>query len=205
MSESLAERVRTATETELGRLSGDKVLLGATAAQLERGAVVGALRRALQAAAKEATAWRSDADGDVRMALDRAVAGFESGESELAAVVDGDPPEGPVAIAYGAPTLTLARAGAACVGAPLVLDGLLLQGVSFFVNEADADLADRCRAVRSGLEETRHDAGERLLAACTSEDEETAVVAGGVAAVEASYEQYVDQVTDLGLDPKPIC
>lgn len=205
MSESLAERVRTATETELGRLSGDKVLLGATGASLDRADVLGAIRRALGTAATETTAWQNDVEDDVEAALGLAVDGFEAAEATLATAANGDVPDGPVVLALGSPPTALELAGAGCIGAPLVLDGLLLQGVSFFVNEADPDLADRCRSVREELSATRETAGDRLAAACTDEADDAAVVSGGVGAIEASYERYVALVTELGLDPKPIC
>jgi hypothetical protein len=212
MTETVTEQVRAAAGTELDRLAGDKLLLAATGATLEDAAVLGALRRALRTAADASAAWAGDAPDPVADALAEAGEGFEAAQGVLDD--DGGEPgaeganegsDAPSSLDLGDPATPLERAGACCVGAPLVLDGLALQGVSHFVNEADAAEADRARAARSEIDAAREDATATLVAACAGEDDTEAVVAGAVGAVEASYEDFATEIEAMGLDPKPVC
>lgn len=203
MDEPFAERLRAAAGTKLDRLSGDKVLLAATAATLEDDAVVGALRRTLAAASERSERWGETSDGEVAAALGTAAAAFREAEDDLDA--DGEAPDGPTLLALGDPDGPLARAGACCVAAPPLVDGLALQGVSYFVNEADTAAADRCRAVRGTVRDGGESATETLAAVCDSGADREAVVDGAVGAVEATYDRYARTLDGMGLDPKPIC
>jgi hypothetical protein len=205
MDESFEDAVRAACTTELDRLSGDKVLLAATDATLERAAVLGALRRSFGRAAVQSEAWSRTAEAPVGAVLAEAADGFGAAGADLAEDAASDPPDGPTVLTLGDPQGALARAGACCVAVPLLLDGLALQGVSFFVNEADTSRADRCRAARDALDEIGDDATATLAEACADEADRSAVVDGAVAAIEASYATYVESLEDMGLDPKPIC
>jgi len=88
--------------------------------------------------------------------------------------------------------------GAGLVGLPLVLDRLFLQGISFFVNEADEARADLFRDLRETTD------GIRDSAADLDVDEERARNAAS-AVVTAAYDEYVDRLEAMGFDPKPIC
>ena len=210
MTESFDDTVKTACGTELDRLAGDKVLLAATDATLEEEAVVAAIRRPLQVTAERAEDWAGVAEGEAASALEGIAAGCREADRAVRSAPDAEqppeaPPDGPTMLALGEPETALARAGACCVGAPPILDGLGLQGVSFFVNEADTAGADRCRAVREEIRTARETAAEHLHAACADEADREAVVAGAVAAVEATYDRYAEALAGMGLDPKPIC
>lgn len=203
MDEPVTQSVQAACGTQLDRLSGDKVLLAATGATLEREVVVGALRRGLREAADWGETWAMEADDTVAPILQDAAEGFQAADDTLAG--GGDPLAGPTLLAHGDPESGLARSGACGVAAPLVLDGLGLQGVSFFVNEADTARADRCRAVRDTLAETRETVTTALESVSEDEADREAVTRGAIAAVEATYARYVETLEEMGLNPKPIC
>jgi hypothetical protein len=219
MDESFEDAVRAACGTELDRLSGDKVLLAATDATLERAAVLGALRRSFGRAAAQSDAWATSAEEPVGSVLAEAADGLSAagvalaedvtepaeGEADVAEDTASAPPDGPTVLTLGDPQVPFARAGACCVAAPLLLDGLALHGVSFFVNEADTARADRCRAARQAVGEIGEKTTAQLADACADEGDRTAVVDGAVTAVEASYATYVEILGGMGLDPKPIC
>ncbi|MFB6189841.1 MAG: transcription antitermination protein [Halapricum sp.] len=92
------------------------------------------------------------------------------------------------------------RVGAGLIGVGLVLDGWALQCVSFFVNEADEAAADEFREVRSALESIRA-AGEKAV----ESEQRAAAVAAALDIVTVTYEDYVETLDGLGLDPKTVC
>jgi hypothetical protein len=102
----------------------------------------------------------------------------------------------------GDPADDAARAGAGLVGLPLVLDRLLLQAVSYHVNEADHAAADVVRDLRETVADARDGDAERVAEAT---DDHEAAVGGAIGAIEAAYAEYADRLEAMGLDPRPIC
>lgn len=202
----LRNRVESATETELGRLRSDKVLLAATGADISTGTVVAVIDATLGAYASSLEQWAGETE-------ERGLAeAFETAAASVAAARDpfaGDDAIGAAPdrrlLAFGDPASARERAGAGLIAAPAIVDGLGLQAVSFFVNEADRERADRCRALRSTVTTLRDDAGASIEAVCDAEAAWAAVETGAIGAIEASYRVYVDVLGEMGLDPKPVC
>jgi hypothetical protein len=202
--EDLLGRVRTRTDTELSRLGSEKLLLAATDATLEPDAVAGALLTDIGAARDRLEVWGGRADAEaVAAALSDGAARVEHLEGTVAkawpeATVE---KEGLLANLEdpGSPS---GRAGAGLLGLPLVLDRLLLQSVSFHVNEANTGAADRLREARDGLREIREEAVGSSVAATPNPD---AAVADAVAVIAAAYDTYESRLEAMGLDPKPLC
>lgn len=205
---ALLDSVRASMDTELDRLGSEKSLLAATEARLEpdpvlvtAAAVLVEARDMLRVWADEATAdTAADTLGDVATVLDDA---FGSIVDEL----DGD---GDGVATLETPFLSLVaegdveRVAAGTVGLPLVLDRLFLQGVSFFVNEADTGRADLFRDLRSEADGILETGQETLDSLCAGDDWERAEAAA-TAVVEVAYEDYADRLDAMGFDPKPIC
>ena len=201
--ESLLESVESATETELSRLGSEKVLLAAIGARLEADAVAGVLAAAFDGGREHLEAWAAEADGDLAAAV---ADGAERSATLHGEVVDAWPDADGDAEALlrdlGEPADDAARAGAGLVGLSLVLDRLLLQAVSYHVNEADDAAADVVRDLRETVADGREGDAERVAEAT---DDHEAAVGGAIGAIEAAYAEYADRLEAMGLDPRPIC
>lgn len=201
----LLDRVRTDCGTELDRLGSEKSLLAATEAQLESGPVLRTVATALARSRDAISAWADDAEGEAADALAAAAGTLEEAYETVAAELDGD-----IATDAEPPFLSfdiegdIERVGAGTVGVGLVLDGLCLQAVSFFVNEADTARADLFRGLRNDLEGLRETGADALEDLCRGDDWERAV-AGATGVIEAAYDDYARRLDAMGFDPKPIC
>ncbi|AQL42333.1 hypothetical protein BV210_06230 [Halorientalis sp. IM1011] len=200
------DRVRENERTALERLGSDKALLAATGAELDTDTVLGVLAATELFHADTVQRWAEATDDD------RAVDAFGSAAEtasdhadRLAADLDEVPDGSGVETGVGGQDGDVERAAAGLVGASLVLDRTLLQAVSFFVNEADARRADLIREVRSGVDD-RRDAGLALLDdICETDDECERAATAAEEAIAAAYEEYVERLDRLGIDPKPVC
>jgi hypothetical protein len=191
-----ADRVETECETELSRLGSEKLLLAATGADIQAATVAGALAATAGEAAVQLEAWAETADDAAASVLADAASTYEAiHETTLEAWPEAD---GESLVELDGPDGDWDRVGAGLVGVGLVLDRLLLQAISYHVNEANAGAADRLRGFRDEVE-TVVDRAESV------DGDRVAVVAGGVAVVEAAYDRYATRLDEMGLDPKPLC
>ncbi|WP_324756564.1 transcription antitermination protein [Haloarcula montana] len=198
-ADGVISTVRDEQATELDRLGSDKALIAATGATLEADAVREAAATREHALASALDDWSDETDG----AIGAAFAAAADGAAERARRLDA-PSGAPDAFGeyLGQVTGTPERVGAGLVAAPLVLDRFYLQVVSFFVNEADergAALARELRTAASDLEGARN-----ALGVLATEDREL-VQNTAVEAISVAYTAYADALTEMGLDPKPIC
>lgn len=195
------ERVEAAMETELSRLGSEKLLLAVTGADIRDATVAGALAATLDVGADCCEAWAAETgDAGVAAALaDAAELYADLRATTLDAWPDAASEADPL-VEPADPGDEPGRVGAGLVGLPLVLDRLLLQAVSYQVNEADTAAADRLR----GFRETVGTISVSAEGTLGVEADEGAVEAA-VAVVEAAYERYADRLEDMGLDPKPLC
>ena len=191
--------VEDATTTERARLGSDKLLIATTGATLESDEVwrSAATREAGVADALEH--WADEADGPVAAAFaDAATAAADRRDRIEATPAEPDALSAHLQSAEG----VAERVGAGLVAAPLVLDRLYLQVVSFFVNEADAGSADVARELRSGASDLGP--AKAALAALDESGRERARDAA-VEAVEVAYGEYATALESMGLDPRPVC
>lgn len=209
----LVETVRADRATELDRLGSEKALVASTAARLDRASVLDATVDAERRAAATLAAWAADEGNDAaRAAFDR-VAGQEREHAERAqdlldadaAGPDGDPDPDALHTHLRDLDSTAERVAAGLVARPLVSERSLLQVVNFFVNEADERAADTVRDLRSETQALVDD-GAALLDSCCGDDDDwdqAREVADRTVAV--AYAQYEDRLTEMGVDPKPVC
>ena len=203
--QTLVDRVREAKRTELDRLASDKALIAATEATLESAAVLGTIaatersletlyddwaEEALNGEATETFAAAADAASENADRLE----GERDGEGQGAALTTGTEFEDTVAAVAGG-----------LVGQSLVLDGVLLQSINFFVNEADERRADVLRDVRTSNNSRISDGSVLLNSLCTSDEEWSRAETVATDVVEAAYGEYVERLGEMGIDPKPVC
>ncbi|EMA33552.1 hypothetical protein [Haloarcula japonica] len=193
------DAVRDQTETERDRLGSDKVLIAATDATLETGAVLTAAATRESGLADILDRWAAEADSDVAAQFEAAAeAATERADRIDADAGDSDGFLDNLETVSG----TARRVGAGLVAAPLVADRFYLQVVSFFVNEADEQRADTFREIRR--EASALDDGKTVLEYLSESERGTAATAA-TDAIGAAYDDYAETLEAMGLDPKPIC
>jgi hypothetical protein len=203
------ESVEAAKATELDRLGSSKLLIALTDADLSEEAVLRAAAFSESLARETFESWAADESDDEASAVFADVAAQEAEHYERVADALGDAVEpegvGPMHAYLRDRDDTVERAAAGLVGRGLVSLRTHLQVVSFFVNEADAAKADLFRDLRGETEESLS-AGLDLLDSVCEDDadwERAAAVAEYV--IQLAYDDYADSLTELGVDPKPIC
>ncbi len=206
--QTFVDEVRAARRTELDRLGSEKALLAVTRADLSSATILETLALSLDGLRTTLEGWAEETAADpVQETFASTAASLEDAYGRVAAQLDADPAgDPPVPV----PTVrthdgTVERVGAALVGHGLFFDGFCLQAVSFFVNEAEKRRADIVRDLRAGASD-RVGAGERTLESlCGGDSDWTRAESAATDVIDAAYDEYVQRLTDLGIDPKPVC
>jgi hypothetical protein len=200
--------VREAAGTELDRLGGEKALVAATDAHLDRETVFRAAA-ATEARARETfREWAEDEQHDAAAgAFDAAAATERDHHERVVAELDGDPGSPDVDALHGylrGLDETPERVGG-LLGRSLASERSLLQFVNFFVNEGDRATADLFRDLRSDTDALVDESAALLDEVCDDEADFDRARAAAIDAVQAAYEVYETSLQDLGVDPKPVC
>jgi len=208
--DTLVETLRENRATELDRLGSEKALVASTAARLDRASVLEATLDAERRAAATFAAWAADeADDAARAAFER-VASRERDHAERVrdlldeSAPDADPEPDALHVHLRDLDSTAERVAAGLVARPLVSERSLLQVVNFFVNEADERAADAVRDLRSETQALVDD-GAALLDTCCGDDDWDRARGAADRTVAVAYAEYEDRLTEMGVDPKPVC
>lgn len=195
---AIADRVEAACETELSRIGSEKLLLAATEADIGAATVAGAVAATADEAATRVEGWAETVDDEAAASL---LAEAANAYRDIHDVTVEAWPEatGETLVELENPDGDWARVGAGLVGVGLLLDRLLLQAISYHVNEANAGAADRLREFRADVKEVVS------LADSVDDGDQDAAVAGGVKMIDAAYDRYAARLEAMGLDPKPLC
>ncbi|WP_136716496.1 hypothetical protein [Halorientalis salina] len=203
--QTLVERVREQKRTELDRLASDKALIAATEATLEASAVLGIIAESERAVGTLYAEWGEQTAIEDAMATFTTAADTARGNADrLAADLDDEATGAPITTTVAFDETVEAVAGG-LIGQSLVLDGTLLQGINFFVNEGAERQADVLRDVRTDVNNRINDGAVLLTSLCETDEDwgraETAIAD----VVEAAYGEYVERLGEMGIDPKPVC
>jgi hypothetical protein len=190
----LVDRVRSENNTELSRLGSSKSLYADTEGEMESEAVLGALADTTYHAAEVFEGWGEP----FGTAADRERDHYADIAGELEAHEPGDRPT--LVESFRGLDAEVDRLGAA-VGYTLVAEGKASQATGFFTGQADPQTAGLFREISDGYETLR---GELLDALEPHEDLEAAAAAA-TTVVGAAYEEYVDRLESMGINPKPVC
>jgi len=200
--DTLVDNVSEARKTELSRLGSSKSLYADTEGEMEPDAVLAAMADSTHHAAALLSDW---ADASDREAFgDAATRERTIHEAIVDEVGSYDPGPRPATVdamadAAGTPT----RLGA-LVGWTLVAERKASQATGFFTGQAKPQVASTFRGFGDEYERTRQEALDTLETVCTADDWEDAS-AGALAVVEAAYDDYVETLEALGINPKPVC
>jgi hypothetical protein len=195
--DEFTDALRDAHETPLSRLGSSKSLYALTGGEMAGEAVRAAIAREATLAAEAYADLASETSGEQ--------ATFETladRVAEQAEAVGTEPADRafPDAEALGEPTTDAGRLGAA-LARQLLADTRVGQAVGFFVGDADPAGADEFRSLREAVETDHDRVAERLA---TVEDRETAREAAD-AVIEAAYDDYVESLESMGVEPKNVC
>jgi hypothetical protein len=203
------ESVETAKATELDRLGSSKLLIALTDADLSETAVLRAAAFSEYLARETFERWAADESDAAASGVFADVAAQEADHYERVVDALGEPVEpdavGPMHAYLRDREDTVERAAAGLVGRGLVSLRTHLQVVSFFVNEADAGTADLFRDLRSETEDSLSAGLDLLESVCEDDADWERAQAVAEYVVQLAYDDYADSLTELGVDPKPIC
>lgn len=196
-TDEFTDALRDAHETPLSRLGSSKSLYALTGGEMAGEAVRAAIAREATLAAEAYADLASETSGEqatFETLADRAAAQAEAVGTEPADRAFPD------VEALGEPATDAGRLGAA-LARQLLADTRVGQAVGFFVGDADPAGADEFRSLREAVETDRDRVAERLA---TVDDRATAREAAD-AVIEAAYDDYVESLESMGVEPKNVC
>lgn len=208
---TVLETVREENGTRLDRLGSERALVAGTHASIERERV---LETAIAAEARAAATFEALADDEPNEAVREAFAAAADREREhvervaaLGDAVTGDPDPAPDALHEHLRELdgTVPRVGAASIGRPLVASRTLLQVINFFVNDGDEAAAGTFRDLREETDEQASTGATLAVEIATDEAALDRALAAAGRAIDVAYDEYADRLTEMGVDPKPVC
>jgi len=207
-AEAFLESIESSMTTELDRLSSSKSLIALTDASLDRGPVLRVAAGRERAAAEAFEAWAETADEPARATFEGVAARHRDNLDEILELED-SPDSPPASTEPMHASLTddedsIERA-AALVARSLVDERVTKQVVGFFVNDADRIAANQFRDVRESMNASRDDGLELLASICASDDDWGRAAAAAEATIQAAYDNYVDVLEGMGVNPKPVC
>ncbi|WP_251342007.1 transcription antitermination protein [Haloplanus halophilus] len=203
---TLVDTVTDDLETELSRLGSSKWLYALTGGEMTGDAVRAAAAADADAAAERFETWAADAEGEGEAEAATLFESLATTAADRREAVDADPADadrrthGTLAGLDG----TASRLGGA-LGYALVTDRTLGQMVGFFVGDADPSTADTFRDLRSEAAADRDRIVATLDSALDGGDDWDRARSAATAVVEAAYEEYVETLQSMGIEPKNVC
>jgi len=198
-AEDLIDAVRDDQQTELSRIGSSKTLYADTRGEMEPDAIRAAAATREAAAQTLFEEWAADSDGGVADLFADAAAAA----GDRLADTGGDPTDrefGLYDTLAGFETTTERLGG--LLGWTLVDKKIKEQLTGFFTGQADPQSASTFRSAGTGVEDLREDAAALLDETCEDWD---AAEAAALDVVAAAYDDYVETLNELGVNPKDVC
>ncbi len=208
-SDDIVSTIRRACETELSRLGSSRALYAITDGEIDTDPVLRAAAEAENAAWKTFEQWAADETTEEVATFFGELAETERRHYETVCAELGEDvstPDGPppMHIFLREQTDTIDRLGA-FLGRTVASAASKSQIVGYFVGNADPGTADVFRGFGEDLDD-QLEAGTTLLEKnIDSVDERERAIEAGTGAIEMAYEEYVDTLTELDVNPKPVC
>ena len=202
------DSVRADNETALSRLGSSKSLYAATGGQLDAEHVLQAAADAELVAMETFDAWAEEEPDETARQVFETTAGEERNHSQAVAAEldDYHPDETPSTMQAHLRGLesTVERAGG-LLGRALAAEKSKEQLVGFFVGQADPQTADVFRDLKDDVDDQRQRALDLLDAVCDTDDAWNRAKDAADEVIQAAYEEYVEQLEEQGVNPKPVC
>lgn len=198
------DRIRDDNETALSRLGSSKALYALTSGEMEGDAVLTAAADGAHAAAETLEEWADESAAD---AFGEAAAAERDHYETLAGKLDGHDPSGTPAVQVYLRGLDddVERVAGGLVGAALAEKKRATQMSGFFTGEADPQTASLFRGYGSDLEDRWSEGLDALDDLCESDEDWDRAVEAASETVQAAYDDYVEKLEAMGVNPKPVC
>ncbi|WP_436934033.1 rubrerythrin family protein [Halovenus marina] len=203
-STAVLDAVNANLRTELSRLGSSKLLYALTEGDMEEAPVLTALATRAHHAAAVLDAW-GDKGGAGAVFSDAADVVNDQYDEIRTVLSEHDPGERPQMIEAMSEFEGVEQRLGAVLGWTLVAERTASQASGFFTGQADPGTASTFRAFGDEYERLRSEAAEALDDVCADEDDYERATAAASAAVEAAYDEYVETLESLGVNPKPVC
>ncbi|MWV41792.1 rubrerythrin family protein [Natrialba sp. INN-245] len=208
-SDAFVEAVQEENQTPLSRLGSSKSLYADTGGDIDTEPVLEATADAEHAAWQTFEEWADDEDDSAASKAFATTAEEERAHFETVLEHLGDegydPQEVPALHEYlrGLES-TVDRVGA-FVGRTLASTRSKDQVVGYFVGDADPQTAGVFREFGDDLDDQLERAETLLEAVCADADDRERAQEAATGAIEAAYEEYVENLEAMGANPKPVC
>lgn len=205
---AFVDTVREENQTALSRLGSSKSLYAETGGEIDTEPVLRATADAEYAAWQTFSGWADDADGDARKAFETTAAEernhYETVLSHLE-TEEYDPETLPALHEYlrGLES-TVERVGG-LIGRIVASKRSKEQVVGYFVGDADPQTASVFREFGTDLDDQLERAQSLLESVYEDESDRERALEAATGAIEAAYGEYVDNMEELGANPKPVC
>jgi len=199
------DTVRDEMQTPLSRLGSSKSIYADTEGEMEDDAVIAAAAADEQAASDVFESWAADTDGPLGEAFGDAAELAADNAADLRDRTGGDLPAASAVYDHlDGVTGTVDRLGA-FVGRSLVEDVKSGQRTGFFVGQADPQTAQVFRGFGDDIEAQIEQGGDLLAGQCEDDADWEAAEAAAIEVVEVAYDEYVETLEGMGINPKDVC
>lgn len=206
--EPFIDEITAARQTELSRLGSSRGLYADTAGEIETDPVLRAAATAEHAAWETFSTWADD-ESDPELATTFASVA-EDERDHYGTVLEFldeeyDPDAVPALHRYLRGIADTPERLGGFVGRVLASRRSKDQVVGFFVGNADPTTAERFRSFGADLDDQLAAVEDHYDRICDDEASRTRAEESALGAIDAAYEEYVDSLESLGVNPKPVC
>ncbi|MFB6188731.1 MAG: rubrerythrin family protein [Halapricum sp.] len=204
-AEDFLDSIRDETKTPLSRLGSSKSLYADTEGEMEPDAVIAAAITDERAAADTFEAWADDTEGALGDAFADAAALARDHVDELADRTDAEPPESSAIYDALADLDGAVERLGGFVGRSLVVEKKADQRTGFFVGQADPQTSQVFRGFAEDGDAQLEQAVDLLAGQCEDDGDWERAEAAAIDIVEVAYEEYVETLEGMGVNPKDVC
>ncbi|MUV89353.1 rubrerythrin family protein [Halapricum sp. CBA1109] len=204
-ADDFVETLRSEYQTSLSRLGSSKSLYADTAGEMDPAAVTAAALADERAAAETFDAWATDTEGPLSEAFADAASLARDHAETLAGETEADVPDAPAIYAVLAEHSTAVERLGGVVGRSLVVEQKTTQRTGFFTGQADPQTAQTFRGFGEDVEAQLEQAVDLLAGQCAGEDDWAAAEAAASEVIEEAYDEYVETLEGMGVNPKDVC
>jgi hypothetical protein len=203
MTADFIDSVRDEMQTPLSRLGSSKSIYADTEGQMEDDTVVATALANEEAAADVFDDWASTG-GPLGEAFGDAADVAREHAEELDGRTDAEADPSVIYDHLAGVEGSVARLGA-FVGRSLVEEKKTGQRTGYFTGQADPQTARVFREFGNDLDTQLEQAVDLLEGQCESDDDWTVAEDAAVDVIEAAYDEYVETLESMGVNPKDVC
>ena len=205
---SFISTVEETNKTALSRLGSSRSLYAATAGDIDTEPVLIALVEAEHAAVQTFSDWAETESHPIARNLWEDLAAVEEQHLEVAQqllAASHQPGNEPALHTYLRNLTSPESRVGGLIGRILASQRSKDQLIGYFIGAADPQTTDVIRSFRADLDEQFTDATEAIESICTDDEAWVEAETAATGAIQATYEEYVEQLEALGVNPKPVC